>query len=327
MFQFFRNCELIKGGGVGAYIQESIKFKHRKDIEDLQPDLEHLWIEIPGHNKHNKTLIGVMYRSTRILTNSDWLEHFESLLGYLTVNWNGLLVLLGDINIDLLQPSNNLTKQYQSILDVFGIQQMVNQPTRVTRTLIDHIVTNYPQNITHTGIIPCSIICDHDAVFACINTRVVRFQPRYKYIRIDKNFDENAFREDFSSVPLNIVYGLDSPDDMVHAMNTLMRECINCHAPLRRIKVTLPPAPWLKSDEICKLQSERDVLRVRARKHKIEETWTAFRTIRNKIKSMISKAKRSFLVNALSSKRSKEMWKIIHRVLHPNLKSLRADPN
>ena len=103
--------------------------------------------------------------------------------------WNGLLVLLGDINIDLLQPSNNLTKQYQSILDVFGIQQMVNQPTRVTRTsrtLIDHIVTNYPQNITHTGIIPCSIINDHDAVFACINTRVARFQPRYKYIRIDK---------------------------------------------------------------------------------------------------------------------------------------------
>ena len=237
------------------------------------------------------------------------------------------MVLLGDINIDLLQPSNNLTEQYQSILDVFGIQQMVNQPTRVTRTLVDHIVTNYLQNITHTGIIPCSIICDHDAVFACINTRVVRFQPRYKDIRIDKNFDENFFREDFSSVPLNIVYGLDSLDDMVHAMNTLMRECINCHAPLRRIKVTLPPAPWLKSDEICKLQSERDVLRVRARKHKIEETWTAFRTIRNKIKSIISKAKRSFLVNALSSKRSTEMWKIIHRVLHPNLKSLRADPN
>ena len=32
-------------------------------------------------------------------------------------------------------------------------------------------------------------------------------------------------------------------------------------------------------------------------------------------------------MNALSSKRSKEVWKIIHRVLHPNLKSLRADPN
>ena len=81
---------------------------------------------------------------------------------------------------------------------------------------------------------------------------------------------------------------------MVHAMNTLMREYINHHAPLRRVKVTRPPAPWLKSDEILKLQSERDVLRVRARKHNTEETWTAFRSIRNKIKSMISKAKGLF---------------------------------
>ena len=81
---------------------------------------------------------------------------------------------------------------------------------------------------------------------------------------------------------------------MVHAMNTLMREYINHHAPLRRVKVTRPLAPWLKSDEIRKLQSERDVLRVRARKHNTEETWTALRSIRNKIKSMISKAKGLF---------------------------------
>ena len=114
---------------------------------------------------------------------------------------------------------------------------------------------------------------------------------------------------------------------MVDVMSTLMRECINRHAPLRRIKVTRPPAPWLKSDEIRNLQSERDALRVLASKDNTEATWTAFRAIRNKIKSVISKAKRSFLVNALSSKRSKEVWKIIHRVLHPNSKPLRADPN
>jgi hypothetical protein len=39
--------------------RESIKFKHRKDLENLQPDLEHLWLEIPGKNKHSKALIGI----------------------------------------------------------------------------------------------------------------------------------------------------------------------------------------------------------------------------------------------------------------------------
>lgn len=43
----FRNRESIKGGGGGAYIHESIQFKRRCDIENLHPDLEHLWLELP----------------------------------------------------------------------------------------------------------------------------------------------------------------------------------------------------------------------------------------------------------------------------------------
>ena len=77
----------IKDGGVGAYIRDSIPFKHR--------------IEIPGRNKHSKALLG-----ERILTYSDWLEHIEALLGHLTVEWDGLPILTGDMNIDMLQPRN-----------------------------------------------------------------------------------------------------------------------------------------------------------------------------------------------------------------------------
>ena len=56
----YRNRENMKGGGVGMYIRENIKFSRRRDLENLHPDLEHLWIEIPGRNKHSKVLIGAM---------------------------------------------------------------------------------------------------------------------------------------------------------------------------------------------------------------------------------------------------------------------------
>ena len=52
----------------------------------------------------------VMYRSERMLISAEWLEHFESLLGYLTSTWDGLIVVAGDINIDLLN-----TVQYNTI--------------------------------------------------------------------------------------------------------------------------------------------------------------------------------------------------------------------
>ena len=62
----FRNRDSIKGGGVGAYIHESIQFKRRCDIENLHPDLEYLWLELPGRNKHRKAFIGIMYRQEPI---------------------------------------------------------------------------------------------------------------------------------------------------------------------------------------------------------------------------------------------------------------------
>jgi exonuclease III len=98
----FRNREQIRGGGVGAYIKETVKYKRRKDIESKYPDLEHLWLEIQGRNKHSHLLLGTIYRSTRILDTQQWLEQMENMLLEITTSWDGLLILTGDININLL---------------------------------------------------------------------------------------------------------------------------------------------------------------------------------------------------------------------------------
>ena len=66
-----------------------------------------------------------------------------------------------------------------------------------------------------TDVIPASIVSDHDAQFACINVRVNRYQPRYKYIRNMKTFDEQEFISDLDTLPLNIVYSSDDPDEQL----------------------------------------------------------------------------------------------------------------
>ena len=66
-----------------------------------------------------------------------------------------------------------------------------------------------------TDVIPTSIVSDHDAPFACTNVRVNRYQPRYKYIRNMKTFDEQEFISDLDTLPLNIVYSSDDPDEQL----------------------------------------------------------------------------------------------------------------
>ena len=80
----FRHRVATKGRGVGAYIKENVAYRRRFDIEKPQPDLEHLWLELPGRTKHSKLLLEVIYRSDLLMTASQWLECFEDLLSHVT---------------------------------------------------------------------------------------------------------------------------------------------------------------------------------------------------------------------------------------------------
>ena len=68
-------------------------------------------------------------------------------------------------------------------------------------------------------------------------------------------------------------------------------------------------------------------MRKKAHETNDPDDWKEFRSVRNHLKTVIGQTKRSFLAKALSSKRPKETWKTIHRVLNPSPKPLRADPD
>ena len=55
--------------------------------------------------------------------------------------------------------------------------------------------------------------------------------------------------------------------------------------------MTHPPAPWMNSDEICKLQAEQGTLHHEAHEeNSYDDSWVAFRAVHNKIKSVINKS-------------------------------------
>lgn len=66
----------------------------------------------------------------------------------------------------------------------------------------------------------------------------------------------------------------------------------------------------MNSDQIRKLQAERDKMGREAHEKNTDDSCDAFREVRNKIKSTINKSKRSFITNALSSRRPKEVWEL-----------------
>ena len=109
----------------------------------------------------------------------------------------------------MLSVDSFLTR-YSNTLDMFVMKPI--RVTRTSRTLINNINTNLPMRISATDVIATSIVSDHDSPFACINVGVDRY--------------------------LNIVYSSDNPEEQLEHLNSMFKECIERHAPLRRERVT-----------------------------------------------------------------------------------------
>ena len=110
-------------------VNNSINFSTRHDLN--VGDLENLCVEI--QNPRSKPfLVVTWYRPPDSLTGI--FESFEILLRKLD-SFNIEYHLLGDIKCNLaVSRYDNDTRKLVSITDIYGLHQLINEPTRITET-------------------------------------------------------------------------------------------------------------------------------------------------------------------------------------------------
>ena len=87
-----------------------------------------------------------------------------------TVTANGKEILLfGDFNCCFMSAhrNNSECKQLKSLFKSLNLKQLINSPTRISKdskSLIDLIAVNYPQNICDSGVVSANL-SDHELVY------------------------------------------------------------------------------------------------------------------------------------------------------------------
>ena len=139
--------------------------------------------------------------------------------------------------------------------------QIVNKPTKTPlnrASLIDHIILSDPTICKHTDVLPCPHASDHDGPYAILNVRVPRFVSSLKYLRDEKHINIEQYVSDTNDLPFSLIYVFDDVETKLDIFNSFILDCINKHQPLKKIKVTRPPSPWMHSEKIRILQQERN---------------------------------------------------------------------
>ena len=181
------------GGGLIIYFRYSLKCKrrHEYEISKIETFLEE--VELPNSNPF---LVCSVYRPPNV--HSDWIKLSKEELSIAQAT--GLeIILMGDFNIDLNACTNS---KFSNMLQMFDLTQCVRQPMRVTQTsetLIDHVYSSHPENITDCFVSNLSI-SDHFTL--CFSRKINNRIPKNNYntasYRSFKNFNEVDFLSDLT---------------------------------------------------------------------------------------------------------------------------------
>ena len=138
----------------------------------IDESIEILWSELRGRNKNTPFLTGVVYQPSSNETEKlVWLGKFEHILSEVYTKWNGVIILAGDLNIDLLNGSKELQRWYKDILQSFSLRQHITSPTRKSKTLIDHVISTVPDRVIHHDVLNTEEIRDHDTPYVIFNIK------------------------------------------------------------------------------------------------------------------------------------------------------------
>ena len=312
-FELVRRDRIVNdrnGGGVCIYIRCNLNFKIRDDL--ISEILENLTVEIKKP-RSKSILVSTWYRPPDFPV-----RHFseiEQMIGSMDAE-NLEYFLLGDLNVDFLPTAASSNRgKLAEIFDIYGLEQLINEPTRITAkssTLIDLCITSAPTNVVTSGVMHLSI-SDHSLVYMIRKSHYVRDGVRHIEARTMKNFNSENFLRELEQKHWDNVYCFEDPNKMWEIWKCILMATIDEHAPFRLRRVSNRKSPWITND-LRRQIFNRDYLKKKAVSINDPEAWGQYRQARNQINNAIKKAKRAYFTENLDLHRGdmKKTWKLIN---------------
>ena len=161
-YRLLRNDRIMHKGGVAMYLHKSVQFISRDEFNVICQETLSVEIKLPFTKP---IILTTIYRPEATVEIFECINRF---VDKIIISEDKEFILMDDMNRNMLgKPLDNTTKQIKRIYDAFGLTLLIKEPIRVTsdtQTLIDHAITNRPDLMSGSGVIPCGI-SDHDVIY------------------------------------------------------------------------------------------------------------------------------------------------------------------
>ena len=317
-FNVFRH-DKGRGGGTCIFVRDDLKVKQLCTGIENHPYIEDLWINVQ-YKKLPSFIIGCIYRHPHASVDS--FNYLSDIFKYMCLQ-NKPIFILGDFNDDLFSAGNKLDKIFKNL----KLRQLIDRPTRVTpnsKTLLDLAITNRPEMIVFSDVIP-GTIADHDLISIIIDFEKPKRQPLIRTFRSLKNYTQNDFCNKLLKETSILDYLLltDNVDTQVDIFTKVFIDCLNDSAPIVTREIKRPPSPWISND-IKEAINFRNRLQKELKGNRSNvPLQEQYRNEKKRVKSLIVKAKTNYYHGKFNSCRGdiKGTWKVIKDLIPNNKKN------
>lgn len=124
---------------------------------------------------------------------------------------------------------------------------------------MDLCIVDSEDKIINFGQHDVLFLSAHDLIYVTYSVSVQRLQPRLLTCRDFSQFNRDNFLIDIQNLDWRDVVISDDINYKVHILNQMLLDCLNKHAPLKRVLFRHAPAPWLTDElkQVCARGIER----------------------------------------------------------------------
>ena len=252
-------------------------------------------------DKAKNTIFGVIYKPP-IMDSDKFLSSLEQdVLIKLSDEASKDIIIMGDFNANVVAPK--LCKYAKKLIhatQLYGLNQLINKPTRVTEhtsSAIDLVFVNNSHRICSYGVQEFSA-SDHSIVFAVKKAGICKAQAKIREIRSFKRYNKEQFCKDVADIPWSTVESFDDINDAASAWNSLFVDVANRHAPIKRLKTKGALKPWITND-LKELMAERDYAFKIAKRSGGQQQWDNYRKLKNFTNRKIKAAEAEYYKNLI----------------------------
>merc|ERR1712240_460962 len=316
---------------MGALLIRKDKFKQITEIDtnenyNLKNKLagtknvvENKWISCKVDNQN--IIIGGIYRHS-----NQNIESFNNALKSTIekINDNTLTIILGDINIDLIEENDANVNCYLNNYFENNFIPLITLPTRITHhsaTLIDHIFVKIPKKLIQNKCSSGNLIADiadHLPNFAFIDIKIPSIKNR-PIIRLFTQNRINTFNECLISEPSLISpVELTDTNSSLNTFSTNYLALFDKYFPyVRMSKKSFKDKPYITSGIKVSIR-RRNKLFKKYKNQPNDVNQAAWRRLKNKITELIKRSEQLYYKKLLSGHTncSKSLWNTFGKILN-----------